>query len=230
MPLAEVSYAYTHYDLHEENVLLYEPVVGSHIEYFYHIDGEIITFKSKYIAKIIDYGRSFFNQFGNTTSTGSSNAIYDTVCRLCKPNCGATNGFGWLSVNPLQLRNVYHICSKIANQSHDLRLLYLLGRKPIPYLKLQQLLAKVVYGKNLAPEFDKYGKPIDNSQYGTERNVTDGLPAKINNVSDASNALLELIQDPISFVKNENAYKSSTKLGELHIYNDGSPMQYIPVV
>jgi hypothetical protein len=229
MSLSEISYIYTHYDLHEENVLLYEPVVGSHIEYFYHIDGEIITFKSKYIAKIIDYGRSFFNELGNTSSTGSSPAIHDAVCRLCKPGCGFRNGFGWLNQNPHTLRDSYHICSKIANQSHDLRLLYILGKKSLPNGELKNLLQKVVYGQNLAIEYDRHGKQIDISEYGTERNITSGLPSKINNVTDAFEALKDLVQHPFSFIKNEDTYRTSTKLGELHVYNDGSPMQYIPV-
>ena len=49
---------FTHFDLHPANVLLYEPVQGSCIEYMIHIEGIEVRFKSRYLPKIIDYGRS----------------------------------------------------------------------------------------------------------------------------------------------------------------------------
>lgn len=54
MTLGALSTVFTHYDLHRDNVLVYEPVAGSHIEYHYHMDGGKETvFRSKYIAKIM---------------------------------------------------------------------------------------------------------------------------------------------------------------------------------
>jgi hypothetical protein len=49
---------FTHFDLHPANVLLYEPVQGRCIEYRLHIEGIEVRFKSRYLPKIIDYGRS----------------------------------------------------------------------------------------------------------------------------------------------------------------------------
>jgi len=49
---------FTHFDLHPANVLLYEPVQGSCIEYMIHIEGIEVRVKSRYLPKIIDYGRS----------------------------------------------------------------------------------------------------------------------------------------------------------------------------
>jgi hypothetical protein len=53
---------FTHYDLHWENILLHKLSYNTYIEYNYILnDGTLINFKSKYIVKIIDYGRSFYN-------------------------------------------------------------------------------------------------------------------------------------------------------------------------
>ena len=55
MPLFCLKNEFTHYDLHENNVLLYKPFSDSVMTYHYHfISGETVSFKSRYIAKIID--------------------------------------------------------------------------------------------------------------------------------------------------------------------------------
>ena len=61
---------FTHYDLHTENVLLYEPSRERHVEFEYRFGGgaEPLQFRSRYIAKIVDYGRSYFQD----RSTGES--------------------------------------------------------------------------------------------------------------------------------------------------------------
>jgi hypothetical protein len=54
MPLATLQNEYTHYDLHTDNVLVYEPIVNSYITYNYHLSsGYTLSFNSRYIAKII---------------------------------------------------------------------------------------------------------------------------------------------------------------------------------
>ena len=79
-PLALLHDKFTHYDLHTGNILLYEPVKGCYVEYHYYIKGTVISFKSKYIVKIIDYGRCFFNDDANATFSGDSKKIYEKVC------------------------------------------------------------------------------------------------------------------------------------------------------
>jgi hypothetical protein len=84
MPLAMNADTFTHYDLHTGNVLLYEPVKGKYIEYHYHLNNnETVTFKCCYIAKIIDYGRSFFVDETNPNKiTNTSENIYNKLCKL----------------------------------------------------------------------------------------------------------------------------------------------------
>jgi hypothetical protein len=53
---------FTHYDLHANNVLLYDfSKTNEYITIIYHLENDqIIQFPTRYLAKIIDYGRCFF--------------------------------------------------------------------------------------------------------------------------------------------------------------------------
>ena len=55
--LAHVGARFTHYDLHLGNVLLYEP--DKCVAFEYTLRGQVIRFQCRYVAKIIDYGRSY---------------------------------------------------------------------------------------------------------------------------------------------------------------------------
>jgi len=116
-PLFHMRKNFTHYDLHMENVILYEPVPGQYIEFHYQTETGVITFKSPYIAKIIDYGRCYFND------TEDSKDIYDEVCQLpkCKKKCGDERGFSNFRLS--NERGFYHIVTQKKNESHDLRFL-----------------------------------------------------------------------------------------------------------
>ena len=223
MTLSSISSVFTHYDLHDENVLVYEPVKGKYIEYHYHIDGEQIVFWSKYLAKIIDYGRCHFNIHGDTSSTGNSRNIHQLLCRAkeCQPNCGYDSGFHWLYPRTgAALKQNSYINSSSNNPSHDLRLFAMLGDGlPGMDAHLQALFKKVVYGQGVLKA---------KSRYGTKPNTKSGLPQKINNVTDVFKALHELVTDPVEQGSNSYSYRGYEKLGELHIYNDGkTPMRWV---
>jgi len=115
--LSSLSKTFTHYDLHANNVLIYKPYDNKFIEYHYHNkDGTVNRFYSPYIPKIIDYGRSFFDN-----GEFKSREIYDEICYIeeCKPHCGYKYGFSWLNPKPY-----IHISSSKKNESHDLRLIH----------------------------------------------------------------------------------------------------------
>jgi len=219
--LAFNSKTFTHYDLHTGNVLLYEPVNGKFIEYHYHNkNGTVITFFSPYIPKIIDYGRSFFDN-GNV----SSNKIYDKICSVkeCDPDCGSKVGMVWLDPEPY-----ITISSSKKNESHDLRLLYSLKKSietmNVPtektFTETEKVLHKVVYGISLSKE-DK--------EYGTKENLK--MPSdKIYNVKGAYQALKQVIENPDVVTENQQNYSNmANKLGDLHVYFDKRPMKYEPM-
>jgi hypothetical protein len=226
MPLMCLQNEFTHYDLHIDNVLIYEPVIGKYIQYHYFVDGIEITFKSKYIAKIIDYGRCYFYD----TDINNSLVIHNKICQEEKCNndirftsCGEDYGYSWLSGTGLTAGSYYMDSTKV-NISHDLRLLNEIKLHArniyIPPI-LNSLFQRVQYGIGITNRVNK--------RYGTEPNVNSGIPNTINNVQDAYWMLESLVDNVNSQLQNENAYITMTKLGDLHIFNDISkPMQFIP--
>jgi hypothetical protein len=211
--LSSLSKNFTHYDLHTSNVLLYEPEKGKYIQYHYQDeDGTEITFSSPYIPKIIDYGRSFFDN-GNM----NSRKIYDKICSVkdCGPKCGEDSGFIWLNPTP-----AFMISSSQKNESHDLRLLNIIGddmknaysthhKKPIQttFIEVDKILQKVVYGVGLS------GK---DKTYGTTENLKIS-PDKIYNVNGAYLALKQAVKNPKVISENKKKYNDdSNKLGDIH--------------
>ena len=238
MPLAQLRNNFTQYDLHAGNILLYEPVKGKHIKYHYHIgNGKIVTFNSPYIVKIIDYGRSFFKY--KKSQKDNSPDIYAKLCAEPKCNkpsapCGSSQGFAWME-GPLSNEN-YFISSQVPNISHDLRLINFITKsiktnRPKVYNTPQE---KAMYKTIEIQILDKlkYGQGIKgvNKKFGTNINRTLGFPNSINNVVDAEHALQEIIlEDPVASLLNEQKYLPENKIGDIHVYNDETPMRFIPI-
>lgn len=154
---------YTHYDLHCNNVMLYKPFEGRKcILMRYHMKNNTFTFKTEYIAKIIDYGRNYFNRGKlNTTML-----VREAVCQLseCQPDCGHRVGYQVIQGSAQGEDNVkYWIDPTRPNMSHDLRLAHIVlnGFVKDP----TQALPKVVY----------------QTAYGTPENNTED-PSKIYNI------------------------------------------------
>lgn len=208
--LSELRDSFTHYDLHLENVLLYEPVKKSYIQYIYNVNGTEIRFKSKYIVKIIDYGRCFFKN-----ENMSSDDIRDYICNIPGCNsgnqvCGNQLGFNSITDNA-NFCIEHHICSNRKNISHDLRLLHLLNN--------------VFNDVNNHVAFDVFiirniiEKVVFTGQYGTPELTNSGLPQNIHNVTDAFTAILESIQTATDLNElNNKYYENHTSLGNLHVY------------
>jgi hypothetical protein len=93
-PLALLKDHFTHYDLHPDNILLYSAKDNHYFLCHYHLpdSNDVISFRTKFIAKIIDYGKCFFND----TETGTnSKKIQEALCEIkqCDPDCGKNFGF-----------------------------------------------------------------------------------------------------------------------------------------
>lgn len=229
-PLVCLGNNFTHYDLHDENVLLWIPVENHYIHYHYHAK-TTVSFKSPYATKIIDYGRCYFK-----SSTVDSLQIHHEVCSnpSCnKPQCGQELGFSWL-MNP-QSKNGYFINSSISNISHDLRLLNIVSEyyqeksnynfffqenKTYDNFFLQQdiPIAKI-FLKNIIYE----------NNYGTPQIIDQGFPKYTANIYDALSFLTEICSSQKFIEHNDKLYDSKLKLGDLHVYNDGRNMEFIPI-
>ncbi len=206
---------FTHYDLHTGNVLLYEPVKNGYITYHYHLkSGETVEFQSKFIAKIIDYGRCYYHE----SDVHNSKNTYDRICKIdaCKPECGKNVGFEILGPEKFP-GSFYHISSQVRNKSHDLRLAnmvkaHLLSSNSVIHVN-KELLQRIVYKH-------RFGTP--------ERE--NGDPYTIHNVSDIR-AMLEHIVLAESFKEENVRYNASFfKIGDMHMYEDRRPMEYVKIM
>ena len=252
MPLSTLAETFTHYDFHLVNTLIYEPVVGKYIDYKYKfIDKTMpaVKFKCRYMAKIIDYGRSFFNDTSNKEITGNSRSIYETICKniqecdgggtngLPLNYCGEDQGFSNFDTSKYGLN--HYINSGVPNITHDLLLLYRvkkLLKSPSLSHKLSNPLLQTIfdrseYGNELLIEAEQLKTGVPKYEYGSPElydtnPLIDGMPEQIDNVIDAHNALkTQVIKN-----KTDNAsyYQTMTSIGKLKIYESGKPMKFKP--
>jgi hypothetical protein len=229
-PLSVLRNVFTHYDLHQDNVLLYEPIKGKHIKYHYHSSTGVVTFNSPYIVKIIDYGRSFYK----SDTLMKPREIYDYLC--AEPDCdtcGWDSGLSWL--DPVLNEDNFFISSCKVNPSHDLRLMHIVKNEmndprnrniaglpqsaQVLYNTINATLDKVVYEMGITDP--------DKMHAGTQPNGASGLPLTINNVGDAERALRDLLDDPVLKMTNKSRYMDVNKIGDMHIYHDGRPVSFI---
>jgi hypothetical protein len=213
--LDNMKHVFTHYDLHGNNVLLYEPSNTKYIQYHYHSAAGVTTFKSIYVAKIIDYGRSHF------TDTVSSSMVRDSVCaeKTCnnktRGRCGEKVGFGYL-IPPI----IHNINPSNPNISHDLRLYYYLIRVLLskPHAELLPNITKIIH--------DDIGrKLLFESRYGTREKLVCS-PNEICNVN-VLHAKLKVGLASLNLDAMFNQYyPGRTKLGDMHIYED-RPLEFI---
>ena len=215
MPLSTLAQAFTHHDLHTNNVLLYEPIKGSYITYHYHLKSRItIIVKSKYIVKIIDYGRNYFKN-----NLINSKDVYKEVCNTpeCNPDCGKLKGF--INLAPEKTPGSAHYNSvQQRNISADLRLLYLIDKE---YLKRFRI--------TILPQVTSfYSSVVFDGPYGTPEIIFPPTPLqrKICNVKNACQALQNIIYSSSFQTENDNYYDKLNKIGDFHIYEDGRPMTF----
>ena len=237
MPLAAMSKVFTHYDLHKNNVLLYEPVPGKYIQYHYHHEKETVKFKSQFIAKIIDYGRAFYKdtEVKNASATDvlKRTCVLDE-CNLDGEECGDQSGFRYLT-NTLK-PSTYYMSSSEYNPSADLRLLDLVNdsfdkyglnaghgecgpadSEEDAFESIARILSMISYGTGLHPDQNKYGtKPFKQS----------GLPDHINNVNDAEEVIRNELKTNIALKAfNETYFDNMEKICDIHVYSDGRNMK-----
>lgn len=139
-------------------------------------------------------------------------------------NCGASQGLGWMDRKPAD-DSSYYINSLCKNESHDLRLLKYCYDKfydddILPFSQKSHFLNNF---PEVAPLFDLFEQVTYLDHYGTPENLLHE-PNKINNVSDAELQFRYLIQHNVR--ENYSDYASLNKIGELHIYTDGRPIQF----
>lgn len=233
--LSAIRNVFTHYDLHNDNIMLYKPDENGYIKYHYELnDGTITSFRSSYVVKIIDYGRSFFNDVGEI----SSKDIQNELCREdeCIDKCGDEVGFQFMNpvTTRIQLQQDYFINSSIVNVSHDLRgltsvLQYTFDIDEDDPDEMDKVgdfidgLAGIKYGVGIQDVKEKH--------FGTIENTMSGLPRAVHNVKDAEKWLRGIINTPTVKAHNMNLYsplKGKFKMGDMYIYETKGNCRFVP--
>lgn len=214
-PLAHMLNVFTHYDLHADNVLIYKIPDEKYIKMIYHYpDDSTVEFNTDAISKIIDYGRSYMNDEDQRIDSAT---FYDILCVQDECNtdeagrCGERRGYGWLGADE------HYINSIKKNRSHDLRLL--------SDIKLN--LGGEYRGENSEHMNDIFENLIYESFFGTPERASEPPGSefgdRINNVEDAHLAFKRIIQTiPYFKVDNDRIFSEKTKLGEMHVWVDGT--------
>lgn len=212
--------SFAHYDLHTNNVMLYQPYPDGYIKYFYHIkneknEEEVIHFRSKYIVKLIDYGRCYFEH----------TKMIKTMISQQKSNCAGINseysgynitgGFADYGINFIRV-----------NVSHDLRLLNNINNEINIAGSLAQLDTTISNANVISKILNKveYGVGMESydREHGTDANPVKGYPQTINNVHDA---FMEL-KDGVKLTRNTIIKQSGPRMvkkAEMHIYGLDKP-------
>jgi hypothetical protein len=192
-----------------------------------------VEFYSAYIAKIIDYGRSYFKD-GEKSST---KLLDEELCTNpdCEPECGKESGFTRFD-KKLSPNNIF-MSAYLNNQSHDLRLM-----KIADYF-LQAIIGPLFQNMKTNINYQSYIEPIETllktttygvgisgikaKFYGTEPNITPGLPNSVNNVKDAEEGLRTILTNSNYKTLLQSNIQTTVKLGDLHVYHD-RPMRFEP--
>ena len=143
-PLSKLQDTFTHYDLHSKNVLLF-PVPGvagqpGHITFEYGDGEEKITFNCSYVAKIIDYARSFYHIDDSTNSAKDIMNVVEGKEDSFNPR---DYGFQFFRQGD---KYVHGIDSTRPNRTHDLRLL----RETLSYMYSKKVGVSVLVAQSLA--------------------------------------------------------------------------------
>ena len=208
---------FTHYDLHPDNVMIIKLPQGTYMTHNYRIsDSEVVVFHSRYVVKIIDFGRSYCNNV--------SDGIYQQVKEHIEINTIDTDeinrrfkSMGLRCMSP-SFAEENRITSYKNNVSHDLRLLNEIHKVLHPSFS-----QSLFQHQNISPKLQllldilskvKYGPGIVSTMWynGTDEITQQTLDGStIQNVMDAELCLRYAIMNEMN---NDTVGR---KIGDLHI-------------
>jgi hypothetical protein len=208
-----LSQVFTHYDLHYENVMLYEPVKGKHIEYNYHYPDHTVTFNSKYIVKIIDSGRSFYNDTSESDKIICSefpfSREYNKSTDLMLLNNVGTNSNTPKNIKDIRLKMMHLYDDLLTN---NVKQHYKFNDSGPMYTRQntfkQQTIALYSQQRLILP---------------TESTTID----EINNINDALQNFVELISSEDEIRKNITYVEQDLKMGTVTVFPKHTDKDYL---
>ena len=237
IPLGNLMRSFTHNDLHDNNVLLYKVPDNKYVEMQYYVAGKKIVIQTQYIAKMIDYGRCYFEpdkkmEFYKKRSdyeTGSGEKytlrskdfvdILEDVILI--DDC---NGFMFFD-DKLSEKNWY-ISAGIANISQDIRFIATVYSSI--YFERKNRLSKNL---KLEPLISSFFSLLTHVKYIEE--LYGGRPIETEDCRKAKICNVEMLRDSLMTFYLENnmgehfAYDESSRLGVMTIYDNGRDMQFV---
>jgi hypothetical protein len=221
MPLSVMSENFTHYDLHESNVMIEElPDIDGkqcyiEYEYKYVLDETSVKFKSKYKAKIIDYGRCFFNDPDDPSEYGSSKMIKQVLCSVNVPDCKTPSWMPssfydaiWRSISISDIVNLFSFSVTRCGEEFGFK--------------------KITDDFNMHQDLSLYQRVyniINKNHKSILHEIKDFFEdTHIKDVNDVHDALKEYVLADYEY--NETKYKDYICVGRLTIYDSGEIMKY----
>jgi len=212
--LSQCKHIFTHYDLHDDNCGVIPLPGKSCIIYEYHLPNSlgvdrIVQFRSQYIVKIFDYGKSYFSGTSPNGKPITSNDVFKKVSKtkVCSPP--EDYGFGTFP-------DLYIDTPKV-NHSHDLRLIYM----------LKSICCKI-------PELAELANTVRYKTYYGTPGIDSSTTSAINTVDDAARVLTNII----THINTETGHSIATKsidmysqhdiIGTLHVVGLTGLMQFVP--
>lgn len=230
--LSSLGNTYTHYDLHLYNVGVYAPYSNTeYIEMHYHMkDGSVLSFPTRYIAKVLDYGRNY----ARLSNTIDSATFMQQVCstRDCDPSCGYDFGFLSQPANTF-MRQHYHIDPTLPNISIDLRFL-------ASAMTERNLFNTALPNHGVTVRFGLNGEMLDPHShsgvaYGTPEQTQSTFSPNnrvVSNVHDAYEMLAFFLRtEPSIRARLEEKYgqERQRKVADMHVWYDQRPYTYTSI-
>jgi hypothetical protein len=221
LPLGKLMDNFTHNDLHNGNILLYELPPNEYVEMEYELeDGSTIKFSTQYIVKIIDYGRCYFKRDNNCSSQVFFDALQNAVqTKLIKNKDKVVQlqnrGYTWFdSLN----KSTYYISSYYGNNARDLTTLTKIW---LLRTEIKSLLNEK-YINDLIESVEKLvGKTIRDPEGGVLNETIVFKPSASINVRTFSNSLISIFESYHIDIENlTDTNFTGKKRGNMKIYMD----------
>jgi hypothetical protein len=180
------------------------------MRYHYTKENKVIEFKTEFLAKIIDYGRNYFN----ASESLNTREIVKKVCKMsvCEPNCGEDFGYEAISgsmVEDNSLATDHNIDPTKLNRSADLRV----AKMVMDGQTFRQFIPKTAPYLNMNFK-STYGTPSDESG--------DPIIGQVKSVSDFHIYLKQFVVDNFNNEYNEMKYDTTWKVAAtIDVYDDG---------
>lgn len=228
IPLGKLMNSFTHNDLHTKNVLLYKVPNNQYVEMRYYMEGRLVTIRTQYIAKVIDYGRCFFrsDQVPSITYSGNqynlnSEGIADII-HIVDSHCETMplKKFLFFDKN-VNSKNAY-TSAAIGNISRDMNLVGLVFSKCVSMYKKNPTVNAPMESFLLYLNEKVEEEYLGSIMSGMPKTTQECEPKRACNVETLRDCLIDFYVDMEQFKYDETA-----RLGVMSIYDDGRDMLFV---